>query len=182
MGPVKPLSAPQHLQQDLWFLTNHLQKLEIENLQDSTQAANYLQQFWEGFPLPPGADREFVRRTYYQRLEYVRKVYGIPRGWGPASDRARVYVLYGPPDEVIRSPWNLIQFDNNSLTKSLEIWVYFRQAGTVPVPSLLQSFYPGQMKFVFTDQTGAGVHDQIFSTEEGEKIDPQLYWSDRRLN
>ena len=66
-------------------------------------------------------------------------------GW--RTDRGRVYIIYGPPDEVERYPYS----EN---MKPYEIWHYYNLQGGVI--------------FVFGDRTGFGSYELLHSTLVGE--------------
>jgi GWxTD domain-containing protein len=61
---------------------------------------------------PPGA-----RELYMARVEYVNQNFGMLGREGYRTDRGRVYIVYGPPDDIERHP-------NESDTKPYEIWTY----------------------------------------------------------
>ncbi|HMK39431.1 MAG TPA: GWxTD domain-containing protein, partial [Bacteroidota bacterium] len=68
---------------------------------------------------PPGA-----REVYMSRVEHANENYGMLGREGYRTDRGRVYIVYGPPDDVERHP-------NESDTKPYEIWTYNNIQGGV---------------------------------------------------
>jgi len=68
---------------------------------------------------PPGA-----REVYMARVEHANESFGTLGREGYRSDRGRVYIVYGPPDDIERHP-------NESDTKPYEIWTYNNIQGGV---------------------------------------------------
>ena len=61
---------------------------------------------------PPGA-----REVYMSRVAHANETLGMLGREGYRTDRGRVYIVYGPPDDVERHP-------NESDSKPYEIWTY----------------------------------------------------------
>jgi hypothetical protein len=69
-------------------------------------------------------------------------------GWH--TDRGRIYILYGEPDEVERFP-------NSDNVKPYEIWHYHQiESGVM---------------FIFVDRTGSEDYTLVHSTKRGEVQD-----------
>ena len=68
---------------------------------------------------PPGA-----REVYMARVAHANEAFGMLGREGYRTDRGRVYIVYGPPDDVERHP-------NESDTKPYEIWTYNNIQGGV---------------------------------------------------
>jgi len=58
----------------------------------------FVEQFWERRNPNPGSPENEFKEEYYRRIAYANEHYasGIP-GW--RTDRGRIYIMYGPPDE-----------------------------------------------------------------------------------
>lgn len=68
---------------------------------------------------PPGG-----REVYMARVTHANESYGMLGREGYRTDRGRVYIIYGPPDDIERHP-------NESDTKPYEIWTYNNIQGGV---------------------------------------------------
>ena len=94
---------------------------------------------WEAFwrrrdPTPGTTDNEF-RSEFFSRVRYANQNYGVLEpGW--KSDRGRVHIRYGPPDEIEQRP-------NSMNGLAVEVWTYTR-AGR---------------RFVFVDYDGFGRYE-----------------------
>lgn len=64
---------------------------------------SFIEQFWKRRDPTPDTERNEYREEHYRRIAYTNehfKTY-IP-GW--KTDRGRVYIMYGPPDEIESHP------------------------------------------------------------------------------
>ena len=63
----------------------------------------FIEQFWERRNPNPGSPENEFKEEYYRRIAYANERYasGMP-GW--KSDRGRIYIMYGPPDEIESHP------------------------------------------------------------------------------
>lgn len=112
----------------------------------------FLVKFWTDvekgrFGRPPIQRVDYLRLVEITDEQYSRM--GIT-GW--KSDRGRVYILYGKPDEIERHP-------HVSESKPNEIWHYYGIEGGV--------------QFVFIDRFGFGDYELVHSTKRGELRDDQ---------
>jgi len=112
---------------------------------------NLLTQFWEKRDPDPSTQINELQIEYSKRLEYVNQNFGNQRTEGYDTDRGRVYLIYGEPDEVDRNPLGVN-------TKPYEIWQYHSVQGGV--------------EFVFVDRSGFGVYELVHSTARNEIYDP----------
>jgi GWxTD domain-containing protein len=96
--------------------------------------ARFMTDFWQKRDPTPGTPANEFREDYSKRLEATRRLYSTqmaPHGY--ESDRGRVLLSYGKPDEIDRHP-----HDVN--TRPYEVWSYSRS----------------QYYFVFIDRAGTG--------------------------
>ncbi len=87
------------------------------------------------------------RKKYLERIEQANQKFTTRFSPGWRTDRGRVYIVYGAPDEVERYPYS----EN---MKPYEIWHYYNLQGGVI--------------FVFGDRTGFGSYELLHSTLVGE--------------
>lgn len=88
--------------------------------------------FWKDYHSNFSADARTSMEEYYNRVAYANRQFThFFEGW--KSDRGMIYILFGPPDNVERYPFNID-------SKPYEIWHYYRKA----------------RHFVFVDDTGFG--------------------------
>jgi GWxTD domain-containing protein len=91
-----------------------------------------------------------VKQEHFKRIEYSNINYRTGKKDGWRTDRGRVYVMYGPPDEVERHV-------NEIDVKPYEIWFYHSLQGGV--------------QFIFGDRTGFSDYLLLHSTHRNELHD-----------
>lgn len=112
---------------------------------------NFLTDFWDKRDSDPGTLENETRDEYLSRVEYAsRFASGLKKGW--QSDRGRIIILYGEPDEYSREATSIG-------TAPHEIWYYYNLQGGVI--------------FVFAALGGGQEHRLIHSTHRSELQDFQ---------
>jgi GWxTD domain-containing protein len=101
------------------------------------------QSFWKSRDPTPDTERNEYREAYYQKINYANLNYGnsIRPGW--RTDRGRIYIKYGPPDEVEKHP---LEIDS----RPYEIWYYYQEG----------------LRIVFADRHGFGDYRIVHSNRE----------------
>ena len=91
------------LNQDvLWIITDEERKAFML-LSNEEERENFIESFWQRRdPTPDTAENEF-KEEHYRRIAYANEHFpaGIP-GW--KTDRGRIYIVFGPPDEIESHP------------------------------------------------------------------------------
>lgn len=115
---------------------------------------SYLIRFWnERDPDPTTTVNEF-KKVFEERREYADQKYGVFDREGWKTDRGRVYVVYGLPDDI--------EYHTHDLdTRSYEIWYYDSLEGGV--------------QFVFVDRNNFGDYRLAHSTKTGELYRPNWF-------
>ncbi|MBN1348030.1 GWxTD domain-containing protein [candidate division KSB1 bacterium] len=110
---------------------------------------SFLVEFWKRRDSDPSTRRNEFRDEYLSRAEYANSHFtSFKKGW--KTDRGRVLLMYGEPDEIERVPFS-------SENKPYEIWKYFSVQGGV--------------EFYFVDKRGFGTMEMVHSTARGELHD-----------
>ena len=151
----------------------------------------YLDRFWkERDPTPLSAQNE-ERDKFYQRVRYANEHYAI-QGLvkGMLSDRGRVYIRYGEPDEIRQQVMptgnaslrevarEIAQVDDDpayiqlrrpggvgSDERAFELWTYIRVLGSESERRTGGSTRRMVRKFVFVDEEGYGNYTLRYSSE-----------------
>ncbi|MFQ5629432.1 MAG: GWxTD domain-containing protein [bacterium] len=126
---------------------------EIEmfpQLETDSAMRDFLVKFWGEVASGRMGKEPLSRRVYLQRVEEANNTFTAfgRKGW--KSDRGRVFILYGNPDEVERFP-------AESQTKAYRIWRYFSIESGV--------------EFVFVDRNGYNDFELVHSTKRDELSD-----------
>ncbi len=119
----------------------------FEKLSTAEARREFLAKFWTRIEISEVGRSDLTRSIYLQKVLTANQRYrGFGReGW--RTDRGRVYILYGEPDEVQRFP-------SSQDSKPYEIWNYHQIEGGV--------------EFVFIDRTGFNEYTLVHSTKRGE--------------
>jgi len=110
---------------------------------------NYMRQFWEKRDPTPGTPANEAMVAYYRLFAEANRRFresgaGDVPGW--RTDRGRIFLKYGVPEETLRRP---VSGD----TPPYEVWKYSR---------------PRQLKYVFLDETGLGNYQLIYTNDRFE--------------
>ncbi|MCK5130957.1 MAG: GWxTD domain-containing protein [Candidatus Sabulitectum sp.] len=114
------------------------EEAELFNRLDEDGKALYYNNYWNA---NPGEHNGYLERS---RVVAARFSALGKEGW--ETDRGRVYLIFGEPDEVESDPFSTTQ-------APYELWTYYSSE---------------QEGFVFADLMGNGDYLQIYSTVEGE--------------
>ena len=97
----KELETPYRkwLNEDVAYIITDEERAAFKRLQTDEEREQFIEQFWlRRDPTPDTVENEF-KEEHYRRIAYANEHYasGIP-GW--KTDRGRIYITYGPPDEI----------------------------------------------------------------------------------
>lgn len=110
----------------------------------------FLFEFWKRRdPVPETVQNEY-KTEFMQRVRYTNSQFRTANKEGWQTDRGRVYIVYGPPDEYER-------YESSPVTKPYEIWYYNELQGGV--------------LFVFADLFGFRDYILLHSTHRNELRD-----------
>ena len=101
----KELETPykKWLNEDVGYIISDEEKQAWKRLATDDERQQFIEQFWlRRDPTPDTEENEF-KEEHYRRIAYANERFasGIP-GW--KTDRGRIYIMYGPADEVESHP------------------------------------------------------------------------------
>jgi GWxTD domain-containing protein len=101
----KELMTPYRkwLNEDVTYLITDEERATFKRLQTDEEREQFIEQFWlRRDPTPDSIENEY-KEEHYRRIAYANEHFasGIP-GW--KTDRGRIYIQYGPPDEKDSHP------------------------------------------------------------------------------
>jgi len=91
------------LSEEVPYIITDQERAAFKKLSTDDEREAFIENFWERRnPNPESPENEF-KEEYYRRIAYANEHYasGIP-GW--KTDRGRIYIMYGPADEVDSHP------------------------------------------------------------------------------
>ncbi len=129
------------------YISTPTERKQYDDLKTVEAKRQFLYDFWKRRNTNSVSNNNEYRTEYMQRVDYANEHFrsGSISGW--RTDRGRVYILYGKPDQIDRHP-------NEMDSKPYEIWYY--------------NSIQGGISFDFIDRTGFGDYTLVNSTARNE--------------
>ncbi|MGA2022874.1 MAG: GWxTD domain-containing protein [Candidatus Sulfotelmatobacter sp.] len=86
----------------VWIITDE-ERAAFKQLSNDEERDNFIEAFWQRRDPTPDTEENEYKEEHYRRIAYANEHFaaGIP-GW--KSDRGRMYIMYGPADEIDAHP------------------------------------------------------------------------------
>ncbi len=130
-------------------------KSEIERMKKAPEEEKrrLFEEFWKKHDPTPGTPTNELMDEYYRRVAFSNAHFSAFReGW--KSDMGMIYIIFGPPNDVERQPYNVVSnpFGEREIY-AYELWYY----------------YDLNRRFIFVDYRGFGDY-QLLNPED-------IYWN-----
>ncbi len=91
------------LSEEVPYIITDTERAAFKKLTTDDEREAFIEDFWERRNPNPGSPENEYKEEYYRRIAYTNEHYasGIP-GW--KTDRGRIYIMYGPADEIDSHP------------------------------------------------------------------------------
>lgn len=136
------------------------EEMDIYYHLDNSLKPYFVYKFWKSLDPDPTTEVNEYKEKFEQRLEYVEAKFATQNLKGWESDRGRVYMKYGEPDEIEREPSGISSMvgieESTFETEPTEAWVYYSGG-----------YDKGGAIFIFVDFDGDGSYTIFSSTEPG---------------
>jgi GWxTD domain-containing protein len=140
--------SAEDLEERLSELRYVASQTEIERIRGAgtfTEKRRQYADFWRKLDPTPSTVENEAMDEYFRRIEYANRSFrSYAAGW--LTDKGRVYIIYGPPDNTSTDP-----FRNEG--KAVETWQYYRR----------------NLRVVFVDESGFGDFRLMTYLPPGEK-------------
>ncbi|MHB8526393.1 MAG: GWxTD domain-containing protein [Candidatus Acidiferrales bacterium] len=134
------------------------------HLETNQERENFIEAFWERRNPDPGSAENTYKEDFYRRIAYTNEHFssGIP-GW--KTDRGRIYIMWGKPDEVDAHPAGgpytrpMSQGGGETSTYPFEDWRY--------------RYLPGigeNVELEFVDPSGSGEYHLTMDPSEKDAL------------
>ena len=123
----KELETPYRkwLNEDVTYIITNEERAAFQKLQTDEEREKFIEQFWLRRDPTPGTVENEFKEEHYRRVTYANQHFTDPNGLaGWKTDRGRVYIVYGPPDEIESHPKG-----GPAHTFPYEQWMYSLIAG-----------------------------------------------------
>src|SRR2546426_702135 len=152
------------LEKDVAYIITDEERKAFKKLQTDDERERFIEEFWRRRDPDPDTDENEYREEYYERIAYANEHYasGIP-GW--KTDRGRIYIQWGKPDEVETHPsggaYNRESYEGGGSTSTypFERWFY--------------RYLPGVgsgIEIEFVDPTGSGEYRIARNPDEKDAL------------
>ena len=86
----------------VWIITDE-ERAAFKQLSNDEERDNFIEAFWQRRDPTPDTEENEYKEEHYQRIAYANEHFaaGVP-GW--KTDRGRIYIVYGKPDEIDSHP------------------------------------------------------------------------------
>jgi GWxTD domain-containing protein len=97
----KELATPYRkwLDEDVAYIISDEERKAFQQVYTDEEREHFVEQFWARRDPTPGTEENESKEEHYRRIGYANEHFAadIP-GW--RTDRGRIYIQYGPPDEI----------------------------------------------------------------------------------
>lgn len=91
------------LDEDVVYIISDEERKAFKQLSNDEERDQFIEAFWQRRDPTPDTEENEFKEEHYRRIEYANEHFaaGIP-GW--KADRGRIYIMYGPADEIDSHP------------------------------------------------------------------------------
>jgi GWxTD domain-containing protein len=105
------------LEQDVVYIITDEEKASFKRLTTDDERYQFIESFWLRRDPSPDTIENETRDEHYRRIAYANQRYSAAEpGW--RTDRGRIYITWGPPDQIESHP------SGDGRTDPFEIWRY----------------------------------------------------------
>ena len=131
-GPVSVASRKESLRQWLdgpvHYLVDPAEIKEFKSFKTDADRASFIERFWRRRDPSPATLVNEYRQLFWNRVKEADEKFLDSPGPGWMTDRGKIYILYGPPEEVKEDP-NATAGTGETDGKGLIRWVYLKPGG-----------------------------------------------------
>src|SRR5262249_29289966 len=106
------------MNEDVAYIIADEERAAFQKLTTDEERGKFIEQFWLRRDPTPGTIENEAKEEHYRRIAYANERYRSSSRPGWQTDRGRMYIVCGPPDEIESLPGGGAQ------TYPLEIWRY----------------------------------------------------------
>jgi len=139
-------SSREWLEEVVPYIITDAEKKVFENLPNEEERGRFITRFWEKRDPDPATPENEFKTVYFQRIALANKSFGTSGMSGWRTDRGKIFILLGPPQEIQRD-FNPASTSALTMNAARETWNYWNLAN----PRL-----PYNLEFSFLDKHGTG--------------------------
>ncbi|HDJ23260.1 MAG TPA: GWxTD domain-containing protein [Candidatus Aminicenantes bacterium] len=117
----------------------------------------FIRDFWARRDPDPSTPGNEYRQTYYTRLAIADRAFKVGKP-GRKTDRGRIYILFGPPTNVITKSMGDVPYEQRGFVKAnpLESGTITERATEIWIYDNYPEYFAGPLRLVFVDYYGTG--------------------------
>lgn len=118
----------------------------------------FIKDFWARRDPEPSTPVNEFRQNYYKRLAMADQAFSIGGKPGWKTDRGRIFILLGPPTNIIKKPMGDVPYEQRNFIKGsqLETGTLTERATEIWVYDNYPEYYSGPFRLVFVDYHSTG--------------------------
>ncbi len=152
------------LEKDVAYVITDEERKAFKKLATDDERERFIEEFWRRRDPDPDTDENEFKEEYYERIAYANEHFasGIP-GW--KSDRGRIWIMYGKPDERETRPMGG-QYDRAPYEGG-------GSTNTYPFEKWFYRYLPGVgsgIEIEFVDPTGSGEYRIARNPDEKDAL------------
>ena len=102
--PEKENPYEKWLKEDVVYIIEADEKQAFQRLATDEEREKFIEQFWLRRDPTPGTPENEFKQEHYRRIAYANERFKSVNMPGWKTDRGRIYITYGPPDEIEDHP------------------------------------------------------------------------------
>ncbi len=88
------------LEEEVPYIVSQREKKEFLALETDAQREAFVEYFWSRRDPDPATENNEFREEHYRRIEHANQRFGNEGRPGWKTERGRIYIIHGPPDDV----------------------------------------------------------------------------------
>lgn len=113
------------LREDVVYIINDRERAAFLSLRTDEERDHFIEQFWARRDPTPGTPENEFKEEHYRRIAFANKHFAWHSVPGWKTDRGRIYIMFGPPDEIENHPESRPAGDGLPAAKyPVEQWLY----------------------------------------------------------
>lgn len=92
------------LNEDVTYIIETGERDAFLGLKTNEERKHFIGQFWLRRDPTPGTSKNEFQEEHYRRIAYANERFVSPVHQGWKTDRGKIYIVYGPPDEIESHP------------------------------------------------------------------------------
>lgn len=128
-----------------FYLRTENEKKAFESMTNLNDKRKFMYEFWRRRDSNPNTPQNEFKQEYVKKILEANQLFKEPFKEGWKTDRGRIYVTYGKPEEIESFPYSADK-------KSYEVWKYEKLEGGAICA------------FMEKNQSGSGIYELVHST------------------